>query len=446
VVSADPPLDLRGRCAVLAALTAAFATYISLVPFNFTRPPDATLVEAFQRSLEADLVSRSNFAGNVLLFGPLGFFGGGAVLSATQGRARHLFGAVALVALSITLSFAIEFLQVLVPGRTPSLADMTAQTAGMLAGMGAWLLVSGDILRWAERRGSDRRRDALYLGLMVFAAGRALAMLLPLDVTLDLGLLAEKYRNGLIVLNPMASPALSWEGLPARLPDLALSIPIGVLACLAGMPPGRRRHTGLALLLGWAVVGCVEAAQVFFVSRTADVVDWFVNATGVAAGVWLTTRFLPGRLDQVPAPSWWIPIGGLVVSLAFYVLYNWSPFDFQLSGEVTGPRMPMIFGAPFYSYSQNPEIKAVDDLLVKVALGVPIGMFLSWWIRESPSGYRRLVVATAWVLTAIFFAVVEAGQLLLLTRYPDNTDILLGLAGVLVGRWMVRRFGPARPS
>ncbi|HYN05757.1 MAG TPA: VanZ family protein [Vicinamibacterales bacterium] len=445
-MSVDRPLDVRGWCAVLAALTAAFAAYISLVPFNFTRPPDATLVEAFRRSLEADLVSRSNFAGNVLLFGPLGFFGGGAVFNAAQRRPRHLLGAVALVALSITLSFSIEFLQVLVPGRTPSLADVTAQTAGMLAGLGAWLLVSGDILRWAERRGSDRRRDALYLGLMVFAAGRAMAMLLPLDVTLDLGLLAEKYRNGLIVLNPMGSPALSWDGLPARLADLAFSIPIGVLACLAGMPPGRRRHAGLALLLGWAFAGFVEAAQVFVVSRTADVVDWFVNATGIAAGVWLTTRFLPGRVGQAPAPSSWIPMGGLVVSLAFYVLYNWSPFDFRLSGELIGPRIPMIFGAPFYGYYQNPETKAVDDLLVKIALGVPIGMFLSWWISSSPAGCRRLAVATASVLTAIFFAVVEAGQILLPTRYPDNTDILLGLAGVLVGSWVVRAFGPSRSS
>ena len=134
------------------------------------------------------------------------------------------------------------------------------------------------------------------------------------------------------------------------------------------------------------------------------------------------------------------------MSLAFYLLYNWSPFDFQLSGDVIGPRIPMIFGTPFYSYYQNPETKAVDELLVKIALGVPIGMFLGWWIRGTPAGYRRLIVATASVLTAIFVAVVEAGQILLPTRYPDNTDILLGLAGVLAGSLVVRTFGPSRSS
>lgn len=437
--------DLRRWCGVLAALTAAFVAYISLVPFNFTRPPDATLAEAFLRSLETNLASRSNFAGNVLLFGPLGFFGGGAVLAAAPRRALDLIAAVGLVLFSIALSFAIEFLQVLVPGRTPSLADVTAQAAGVIAGLGAWLFFSRDIVRWAERRGSDRRRDALRLGLMAFAAGRAIAMLLPLDVTLDLGLLAEKYRNGLIVLNPIRSPALSLDVLTASLADLALSIPIGLLACLVGLPSGRRHHPGLALFLGWAFVGLIEVAQVFVRSRTADVGDFFVNATGVAAGVWVASRVLSNRRGQARRPSPRIPIAGLAVSLGVCILYSWSPFDFQLSGEVIRPRIPTMFEAPFYGYYQNPETKAVGELLVKLALGMPIGMCLGWWIRGISAGYRRIAVAAASVLTAIFFTVVEAGQLLLPTRYPDNTDILLGLVGVLAGSWIVRRLGASSP-
>ncbi len=333
----------------------------------------------------------------------------------------------------------------LVPGRTPSLADVTAQTAGVIAGLSAWLFFSRDIVRWTERHGSDRRRDALRLGLMAFAAGRAIAMLLPLDVTLDLGLLAEKYRNGLIVLNPMGSPALSWDVLPASLADLALSIPIGLLACLVGLPSGRRHHPGLALLLGWAFVGLIEVAQVFVLSRTADVVDFFVNAIGVAAGVWVASRVLSNRERPARAPSSRIPIAGLAVSLGVCILYSWSPFDFQLSGEVIRPRIPMIFEAPFYGYYQNPETKAVGELLVKLALGVPIGIFLGWWIKATSAGYRRSAVAAASVSTAVFFVVVEAGQLLLPTRYPDNTDILLGLAGALAGSWMVRRFGASSP-
>ncbi len=421
-------------------MTAAFAAYVSLVPFNFTQPSDATLVDAFRRLLETGLASRSNFAGNVLLFSPLGFFGGGALFPAGRRTARHVIGAAAFIASSILLSFTIEFLQVLVPGRTPSLADVTAQTAGMLAGLAGWLIVSGDIHRWAERRAPDRGHDALSFGLMVFAVGRAVAMLLPLDVTLDLGLLAEKYRNGLIVLNPMASSGLTSENLPATLADLALSVPIGVFACLWGMPRGHRRPVVLALFLGLAFVGVIEAAQVFVMSRTADAGDWLVNAVGVATGVFLTPRIVPARFDAAPASSRWMPIAGLAVSLAFYAAYNWSPFDFQLSGEVIGARVSMIFGAPFYSYYQNPELKAVGELVLKIALGVPIGIFLGWWIAASPADYRRVAVVIAFGMTVIFFAAVEAGQILLPTRYPDNTDILLGLMGALAGSGIGRRF------
>jgi VanZ family protein len=434
---------VRRWCAILAALTAAFATYISLVPFNFTWPPDATLAGAVHRLLEAELVSRSNFLGNVLLFAPLGFFGAGVVFAPAKRRAYSVIGVVALVAMSIALSLAIELLQVFVPGRTPSLVDVAAQTAGMLAGVGTWLVVSQRVLDRAERRGAGRQ-DALRVALLLFTAGRALAMLLPLDVTLDLGLLAGKFRSGFIVLNPMRSAALSWETLPARVADLALSIPIGVLACLGGMSPGRRRHAGLALLMGWVFVGLLELAQVFVMSRTADVGEWLVNAAGVAAGVWLTGRLVAGRPGESLASTSWVPIGGLAASLGLYVLYNWSPFDFQFSGELIRQRVPLIFGVPFHGYYQNPEIKAIDDVLVKMAMGVPLGMFLGWLVSVNPGVLRRAAVAIACVLTAIFFVVIEAGQILLPSRYPDNTDIVLGLAGALLGSWVVRALRPSR--
>jgi VanZ family protein len=443
-VFADRPFRLRVWCAALAALTAAFAAYISLVPFNFTRPPDGSLAAAFHQLLEVGLVSRTNFAGNVVLFIPLGFFGAGVVVSPGQRHASRVVGVVALIVLSIALSFAIELLQIFVPGRTPSIADVTAQTMGLIAGMATWPLVSRDILGWAERRRSERSYDALRIGLLVFTAARALWMLLPLDVTLDLGNLAEKFRSGLIVLNPLRSTALSWDALPARLADFALSMPIGALACLWGMSPGRRRHAGLALLLGCLFVGLVEVAQIFVMSRTADVVEWFGNATGVAAGVWLALRLVPRQAGEKLASPMRVPIAGLAASLALYVLYNWSPFDFQVSGDLIRQRLPMIFGVPFYGYYQNPELKAIDDLLVKIAIGVPIGVFLGWWISGSPAAYRRPLVAIASVLAVVFFVGVEAGQVLLPTRYPESTDILLGLAGVLLGSWAVRAFRPSR--
>jgi VanZ family protein len=106
--------------------------------------------------------------------------------------------------------------------------------------------------------------------------------------------------------------------------------------------------------------------------------------------------------------------------------------------------VPLIFGVPFHGYYQNPEIKAIDDVLVKMAMGVPLGMFLGWLVSVNPGVLRRAAVAIACVLTAIFFVVIEAGQILLPSRYPDNTDIVLGLAGALLGSWVVRALRPLR--
>jgi VanZ family protein len=131
-------------------------------------------------------------------------------------------------------------------------------------------------------------------------------------------------------------------------------------------------------------------------------------------------------------------IGALVVSLALYVVYNWTPFDFAISGDVIRPRIPMIFDVPFHAYYVNPELKAIGDLLVKISLGVPIGICLSWWIGSRTADYRRVAISAAVVSTALFLMAVEAGQILLPTRYPDNTDILLGAAGVLGGSWIGR--------
>jgi VanZ family protein len=436
-VSVERPFALRRWCAALAGLTAAFAAYISLVPFNFALPAGPGVYDAFRQALEADVHSRSNFAGNALLFTPIGFFGGGALLASGSPVARRTAIAIALLLMSLGWSFAIEFLQVLVPGRTPSLADVVAQTLGLLAGLSAWLFLSRDIHRWADGQASERGAGALQLGLLLFTAGRTVAMLLPLDVTLDLGLLAGKYRSGLIVINPVRSTALSASGLPGLLADVALSIPVGVFASIVGMRSGRRR-VGSALVLGCVFVGLIELGEVFVVSRSADVVDWIANAIGVAGGVWVSTRLLPDRSGAaMPAPAW-MPIG-TIAALVLFVAYNWSPFDFQVSGDVIRSRLPMMLGVPFHGYYENPELKAIGDLLIKIALGVPIGICGGWWIARSPAPVRRTAASAMAVAAVFFLTAVEAGQILLPGRYPDNTDIVLGFIGIIIGNWIARR-------
>ena len=158
---------------VITLLSLAAILYTRLVPFDFVwagRVP-------WERVTLAPLTMR-DVPLNVLLFMPLGFG-----LAALDGRrttddrpqpagSRRLWSVVRgpLVA-SLLLSAALEAVQMYMPERVPSLADVIANGLGALAGVGlyrAWAMGFGRALdRYATRRN-------LLAGLGVYALGAAL--------------------------------------------------------------------------------------------------------------------------------------------------------------------------------------------------------------------------------------------------------------------------------
>jgi VanZ family protein len=130
----------------------------------------------------------------------------------------------------------------------------------------------------------------------------------------------------------------------------------------------------------------------------------------------------------------------LAVMTGLYVVYNWSPFDFTWSSAMVDARASRLWAVPFAGYYQNAEFKALSDATVKLCLSAPFGILIQMLIgRPARSAASIAVVAVA----AIFFAVVEAGQLLLPSRFPDNTDVLLATGGVLAAMHLTRRFQAA---
>jgi glycopeptide antibiotics resistance protein len=134
----------------------------------------------------------------------------------------------------------------------------------------------------------------------------------------------------------------------------------------------------------------------------------------------------------------------LLVSLAavtaLYVAYNWSPFDFSLSRGFIASRVGRLLAIPFASYYQNPEFKALSDATVKLSLSVPFGVLLQLLLRPAFDAYHRTVTLVIFGSVAAFFAAVEFGQVLLPSRYPDNTDVLLAVIGVWGGMRFTRQF------
>jgi glycopeptide antibiotics resistance protein len=427
---------VRRWCIVGACLSAFFGCYIGLVPFDFAFPRDLSILETFRRSAEHGIGSRANFLANILLFAPVGFFGAGALTGRANRTWITAFAIGCLLFASGALSLAVEILQVLVPSRTPSLADVSAQLAGAIAGVGCWLAARRDVHAWAARRTSTGV-GPLETSLWVYAAVRVLGLLLPLNVTVSLSTLIDKYHRGMIVIDPLQS-FHRGDFLQGAAAELVLTAPIGFLAYLLATRHGARRPILMGVLLGTAFAVSTELAQVIVISRTADIMDVVTGTIGAVAGVAAGAVFrgVPTVREPLVPHRFWA-VAGMLLSLAAYAAYNLSPFDFSRPADVAA-RVSMLFQLPFYSYYVGPELDSVSGAMLKVLLGVPVGVFCGLAAARLLNVYPRVVTLVALAGGATCFLAVEAGQVLLPSRYPDTTDVVLAACGLWVGISAVR--------
>ncbi len=432
--------SLERICLVGLVMAAAFAAYISLVPFNFQPVSAESFRLALAGSVEAGISSRGNFVANIVLFVPIGFLGAAAF----GRRSSVLARIIAIASAAALLSVSIEALQVFVPGRTPSLADVAAQLLGTGVGFGLWLFTRDEIRRWDERlRAGDLGSSATTL-LAAYAICRAVSMLLPLDVTVDLGTLAQKYRAGSIRLLPFTQVSSIGDFLPDAATTILLSIPLGVLAATGWTRPGTRRSLPVAVFASTTFLALVELAQVFVMSRVADATDILIGATGAAIGAVLAGRRATssGSARGIESLGPALAMGAAAV---LYVIYNWSPFDFEISRTLASQRVHLLGGVPFSNYYQNSELQAVSDFVTKLLLAMPVGVALRMLAGSRAAvEFPKIWWCLTLTLAGAFFSVVEVGQLFLVSRYPDNTDIFIAMLGCVAGAWLTAQLVPRR--
>lgn len=154
--------------AVVALVSLAAVLYARLIPFSF--------VWDSQQPLERLTLSPLNMRDiplNVLLFIPLGFGLAGTMerRQLTGDEPRSAVGRGRFLAMALLLSAALETVQLFMPDRVPSVADVLANGLGAMAGYGlfrAWEMGFGNALdRYATRRN-------LLTGLGLYLLGAAL--------------------------------------------------------------------------------------------------------------------------------------------------------------------------------------------------------------------------------------------------------------------------------
>lgn len=215
----------RAHCGFLI-LSVSLILATTLVPGRAADSTSAACVICGERGI-ADAIL------NVLLFAPLGI---ALSLSSWSGRRLYLLGAL--------LSSSIEFVQLFIPGRDPSVGDVLFNLLGVAAGV----LVTRSAARWllpGRRQASRLSLAAAVAAVAVFAlSGILLAPSFPESVyygqwTPNLGHL-EWYRGRVLAaeLGPVTLPGRRLEESDSVRSLLSEGAPLRVLA-IAG-PRSRR--------------------------------------------------------------------------------------------------------------------------------------------------------------------------------------------------------------
>ena len=424
----------------------AFTIYASLLPFEFRWVPADRARERFQQVMfgeRAERTSRSNYLANLLLFVPIGFGLAGAVFLDRRPTPRVLWGAAAILPASLAVSLTAEFLQIYTRERIVSRDDVAAQTLGCVAGVVCWAIAGNRLTTWF-RTASDRSRgDRLARALSAYAVAWVFVNLAPFDLTVDLGTLNQRYRRGLISLVPFGgleghASAWMWGAFAAFLSAL----PLGLLGLIGWTGLTARRHTRAAVVFGAAFVVLTEAAQVFVRSHAADVDDLIMGMLGVIVGVLMGRQLLPERRAVPTIPPRTVSTAALAALLVWCLVlcaYHWLPLDFTFDKELVKYKLQQMSLLPFVGYRSGSELNVFNNVLAKIALAMPLGLIASFVIRRAAA--TRGVLLAAWLAFAgLVFTAIEIGQVLLPTRTPDPSDVLVSVAafagGLAAGWWI----------
>lgn len=424
----------RGLLRAGLALSLLLVVYGSLVPLDFVSRDWAGVVTVLQALQwpEVDALSRTDMAVNLMLMVPVAFLWR-ALLSADRSWLVAALRAVGIWLGCLALSLGIELAQFYFPSRTPSLGDVAAQSLGAAVGLVVHRLVGRTVLQWLQGWWAQESGRAFALRLLHgWLALLLLFSLMPLDLSISPAELYQKFKQGRVTLLPFTDlprepDLLAYE----LLTDIALWLPVGVLWALLGrtVPQVLRRGLLLSML--------VELAQVPVISRVSSSTDVLSGALGCAIGAMLLTGASARRRAAPPHArgTAWLPacMAWALMMLAAF----WYPFDIDASPHGIQGRWLAAQQIPFAGYFAGGEFHSMNEMVRKPLMFLPLGMLWAGHVAHRGVWYRRSLVRLGLVICGLMAVLIEGGQLLLVSKVADFTDLSLeclgGWAGLLLG-------------
>lgn len=422
----------------------AFVIYGSLVPLDFVPLSWGDAFERFKhiQRLNLGIGSRADWVANILLFIPLTFLWM-AIFHQSNKNFRYFVAFIILI-FAIFLCISIEFTQLFFPQRTVSKNDIIAEISGGTLGILAWRIYGQYFNTWlthwaADKAPAGRYEQVLYLYIAILFGYN----LLPLDLTNSPVEIYHKWVDGKVHIIPFFS---SMEnGLISFLYSIFIDIiiwaPVPFLWILSAKknPLQAFKWSAFSALL-------LEFLQLFVYSRVSDSADLITAGAGITIGTFLAHQYCPTSKasitpNEIPPKRTSYQSSLLVISLGLIagwltvlLLIFWFPFNFQLETEFIKERLSLLYRAPFSAYYYGTEFRAVTSLLTKLAFFFPLGALLAHLKTGLPRSWPNSLVTT--MSTALLIgiaAIIEVGQIALPDKSVDSADILVAIAGGLLG-------------
>jgi glycopeptide antibiotics resistance protein len=387
---------------------------------------------------------------NALLFIPTAFCILGATHSNTFGWV-YLVRLFAVAAFCLSMSLAIEYAQNWFPPRVPSLGDVVAQFWGATAGLVGWCIFGNASNRFiVELSSASHRQGRLKVVLLGYLVGLLCFSLIPLDLSLHPSDILQKFRDGRILLIPFSHVHVSgWNFAYHLVSDISLFVPVGVLAALVMAQSHKAYSWIMSLLLGCGIVAGLEFLQLFVMSRHSDSTDILVGGIGVAMGI-AGFRLVDRRPQVGTANSMLFQTAIMCTAAAYAVVVLatfWAPFDFNTANtELIRERMSRFFSLPLSQELQGSYVAALYGFLQKFTLFIPFGCLVELFAGTLRPGLRGVTTVVLLCITAGFAIVIELGKILLPSRFASFDDILICVAGSIVGLFCAKFVGTARSA
>lgn len=397
----------------------------TLTPFN----PDWDLSHVGPRLLHAFALTYTardaiDAARNVALFA-----GWGALWVATSVPAKLGPTLRAPTIAGCLLSITAETTQLILPERNSSILDVLTNTTG--SWIGAATIVFAVLLAraWRERKS--------YVGVPALLFATAYGVAVTIDGVFPLlrvdplpGAYGGPFSRLAVALDAFSKSSLG----PFPVTDVFLFLPLGTFAVTTLVEAGHN-HAAAALKVSiWGVMLAVIVELLHGpLGLPIQLAAILAHVTGVTLGAAMAARWVPGwsRVFRgVARPA--------AVFLAYALLmatWEWRPF--VLEGDTTAILSQLSFErlVPLSALAWRVDLFSVANVATPFFLYFPLGGLLAVW------PLRNRGWLSGWAPAAYIALLTELGQIFIVGRYFDGTEILVQWAGAGIGWAVIRRAG-----